>query len=608
MSFLHPEFLYFMLIPLVALFALLLTKKEPQAEFFSQEVMDKLRVGANTLSLRVRNILFFMIGFLIILALAQPVIDDGKVDVKAKSADIMIALDISDSMLAQDLYPNRLKLAKQKALEFLKDTPDERVGVMAFAKSSYLVSPLSFDTTAVAFLLSQLDTNSITEQGTDILSVLDVFASTSKDKNKKYLLILSDGGDKEDFSQEIQRAKDNNIVVFILGVGTKKGAPIKLEDGSFIKQDGKIIVSKLNENIATLATSTGGVYIQSTNSDADIKEMLKQIKNIAIRKELKSEEVHKYIPLFYYPLALALLLLLIATSSIERKKLTSFASAFLVFISLFGIDAKAGLLDFIQLKKAKEAYESGDYKTSANIYAKYKDKEAKFNLANTHYKQKDYKKAIDGYKNISFKDKDKEAMRLSNLGNSYAKNKELKKAISSYENSLKLKEDKDTRENLKKVKELLKKQQKQKKKDKKDKKNKQNKQNKNNKQKQNQKNKDSKKDKQNKDKKSSDKKNSDKKDKKNEQKNKDKNSKDKKQNKDKQNKQNKQDKADKKEKKEKKSSLEKLKQNTLKASKAKMSDAEEKKWLKQINANNKTYLYRMNNKQNNKERSYEKPW
>ena len=116
MSFLHPEFLYYMLPPLFILFGLLLTQKESHAHFFSQEVMSKLRVSANTLTLKARNALFLLMGFFMILALAQPVIEEGKVEIKAKSADIMIAMDISDSMLASDVYPNRLEAAKQKAL------------------------------------------------------------------------------------------------------------------------------------------------------------------------------------------------------------------------------------------------------------------------------------------------------------------------------------------------------------------------------------------------------------------------------------------------------------------------------------------------------------
>ena len=320
MTFLHPEFLYYMLPPMFILFGLLLTQKEIQAHFFSQDVMDKLRVSANTLTQKARNTIFLLIGIFMLVALAQPVIEDGVLSIKAKSADIIIALDISDSMLATDMYPNRLELAKQKAIHLLESDINERMGVVAFAKNSYLVSPLSFDTDAVGFLLRQLDTSSITEKGTDILSVLKVVNESQKDKKKKYLLLLSDGGDKTDFSPEIDYAKEHGIVIFVLGVATKKGAPIRLNNGEFIKQNSKIIITKLNESISKLATATGGTYIQAVSSTNDINTMFSEISKVSDEKELKSEDIKKYIPLFYYPLIMALFLLLISTSSMYKRE------------------------------------------------------------------------------------------------------------------------------------------------------------------------------------------------------------------------------------------------------------------------------------------------
>ncbi len=617
MSFLNPQALYYILPPLFILFTLLLTQKESQAHFFSEEVMDRLRVSANTLTLKARNALFFLMGIFMVIALAQPVIDDGVVIVKAKSSDIMIALDISDSMLAEDVYPNRLELAKQKALILLQSAPTERIGIMAFAKNSYLVSPLSFDTKAVSFLLTQLDTTHITQKGTDYLSILDVFSKSTENEGEKYLLILSDGGDTKDFSDEIALAKKSKIVVFVLGVGTKKGAPIKLKNGSFIKQNEKILVSKLNENIADLATSTGGVYIEHTTSSSDVEAMLKEIKSISKSKELKSEEVHKYIPLFYYPLGVAILLLLIATSSVGKRAKEQLPSLFILFVLVFvSVDARAGILDFLDLKDAKEAYESGDYEKSTKLYEKYGEQsqssESFFNAGNSLYKQKKYKEAVKSYEKASFKDESLKAKKFSNLGNAHAKGQNLQKAVESYEKSLEIKEDKSTRENLEEVKKLIKKQ------------------------KQESKDSDKKDDK--KDKKSDDKnesqdskdanKDSDKKDKskKEENSSKSKNSEDKEQNSDDmKSKEEKEKDADAKTKEqekkdaEKKEQLEKLDKNddnkssnsgsqAENISKDKMSDAEEAKWLNELNSKKNTYLYKLGEHKPMKEMDNEKPW
>ena len=605
MHFLHPEFFYYMLPPMFILFGLLLTQKGVQESFFSLEVMNRLRVSTNTLTLRARNGLFFLIGILVVISLAGPVINDGKVEVKAKSVDIMIALDISDSMLAEDLYPNRLKLAKQKILTLLHEAPTERIGIIAFAKNSYLVSPLSFDTAAVSFLLGSLSTDSITEKGTNLLSMLKVVDQSIKDKSKRYLLILSDGGDKSDFSEEIRFAKEHHITIFVLGVATDKGAPIKKADGTFIKQNGSVIISKLNPAISKLATSTSGVYIESVNSDKDIKMMLHEIESHSKKKVLKSQEIKRFIPLFYYPLGLALFLLLFATSSMSKRKSVHLPVLFFVAVMMGQASAvHANVLDFMKLDEAKKAYESGSYEKSQKIYERYKNRsenaEVNYNIANTLYKQGRYKEAIKNYKKAVFDDKNKRAKKYANLGNAYVKSHEkegLQKAIKAYEESLKIHEDKETRENLEAVKKALKeqKQKQQKQKQKKDKDQKKNGDK--------EKNKD-KKESQNKNK--SDKKSENKQKKNERQKNKE----------DKQKKNEKQKNKEDKKKEQEKNKAQKLKENntTVKPQEAqdkkgmKMSKEEEKKWLKKLQKDQRTFLYRLNKKDKVEENLDEKPW
>lgn len=623
MSFLHPEFLYYMLIPLFILFGLLLTQKESQVHFFSEEVLNKLRVSGNTLSLKIRNLLFMLMGFFMIVALAQPVIDDGLVEVKAKSADIMIALDISDSMLAEDVYPNRIELAKQKAIDLLGLEANERIGIIGFAKNSYLVSPLSFDHGAVSFLLSQLSTKSITEKGTDFLTMLDVVDKSLDKKAKRYLLIVSDGGDKDDFSAEIASAKKKNITVFVLGIGTLKGAPIKLEDGSFITQNSKIIISKLNENIAKFATQTGGVYIQNSKSDDDVKAMLEEIQKIGVEKELKSESVKRFIPLFYYPIAIALLLLLIATSSL--RKITKVIPIFILFLTY--PHAEAGMLDFVDLSHAKEAYEKGDYQEAASLYEKHAEgtgnAQSYYNAGNSFYQHKKYKEAVNLYEKAIFDKPEYKAKTFANLGNAHAKlgtQDDLEKAKKRYEQSLELIDDSDVKSDLEKVKKLIEKKKEQNASDGGDKDGK--KKDKDSKEK-----KDSKEDKE-KDSKEQSKedKEQNSKDEKKSKEDKDKDSKDgDKSKKDEENKSDEQkDKEIKQEnnetKQQKKQDLEQLGKdenqtknsptNALeqKDSVEKMSDAEEKKWLEQLNLQQNSYMYMLNEEKEKKENTDEKPW
>ena len=470
MIFLHPEFIYYMLPVLIVLFVLLIMQKEVLEQHFSDDVMSRLRVNANSLTLKARNALFFLAGVLIILALAQPVLEGGKVKVKSTSADILIALDISDSMLAQDVYPNRLESAKKKALELIDRATKDRVGVIAFAKNSYLVSPISFDSKTVSFLLSKLDTSSITQKGTSFLTMLETVAKTNTNTDKKYLLVLSDGGDETDFSAEIAFAKEKGITVFILGMGTEAGAPIKKRDGSFIKHNDKIIISALNESISEFAIKTGGVYIQNTTSLKDIEAMLSEIIKNSEHKELKSQEIQRYVPLFYYPIILAMLLLLVAFSSIgKRVKHKMPASAFILFALIFSTSPSvAGMFDFLKLEDAKrldnaqELYDAKDYNSSAQIYEKYAQKnnngEAYYNAGNAYYKGKQYLKALSAYSFARIENKDLEASRLANMGNALVQLgtiNSLERAVKHYEASLKIREDKLIRETLEAVKKIL---------------------------------------------------------------------------------------------------------------------------------------------------------
>jgi Ca-activated chloride channel family protein len=567
MTFLHPEFIYFMLPPLILLFILFLTQKEKQAVFFSDEVMKKLRVNSKRMSIRARNALFFIIGILLIFSLAQPVIPDGKIQVQAKSADIMIGLDISDSMLATDVYPSRLELAKHKILTLLTLAKDERIGVLAFSKACYLVSPLSFDHDAVSFLVKQLSPASITEKGTDFMQLLSGVNESMKEQKKRYLLLLSDGGDDTDFSEEIAYAKEHQIIVFVLGIGTSSGAPIKADNG-FIMQNGKIVISKLNPSIASLATQTGGVYIEGVNSERDITKMLSEIETKVQKKTLKSQMITKFIPLFHIPIGFALFLLLIAISSMGKREVVHVPSAFIIAL-IVGIatPSHAGILDFKLLGDAKEAYENSDFKQSALLYQKYvkehDSNEANYDLASSLYKNKKYTEAAGYYQKIHFTDKAKQADCLYNLANAYAKSEKFQEAIDTYTQSLALKSDKDAKTNKEIVEKLLKKQQEQKKQDK-----------------------------ENQDKKNQD----------NNQQNNDKNKED-------QSKQNQSNKDEESKKDEQKNGSQKNQENSANSPMDdKMSAKEEQKWLQRLNTGTPTHMYKLDTSETQKDSKNENPW
>ncbi len=605
MKFLHPEFFYYMLPPLFILFGLLLTQKEPQAQFFSDEVMDRLRVVANSLTLKARNALFFLAGIFMIVALAEPVMLDGKTEVKQKSADLLVALDISNSMLATDMYPNRLELAKKKAVELIFTMQQNRIGVIAFAKGSYLVSPLSFDHEAVAFLLQNLQTSSITEQGTDFMTLLQTTASASKYSKEKYLLLFSDGGDQKDFSKEIAYAKEHHIIIFVIGIGTQKGAPIRLENGDFMTYKGKIVIPKLNENVAALATKTGGVYIEATNSNKDIETMIKEIEDKITKKEIQKKQIEHYIPLFYFPLGLAMIFILVALSSMTKRVRVEVPSMFLLVVMLgMTPQAKAGLLDFLDIKEAKELYKNKNYKKAAKSFEDYAQKSHKargyYDAANAYYRARNYKKAIQNYKKVHTKEPDLVAKTFHNLGNAYAQTHQYQKAIESYKEALKFKDDPQTRKNLEMVKKLLQKKKQQKKQKKQ-----------NNKQQHNQKNNSQKKKSKNNNRKSSQKDQKQQSSQQAKSSNQQQKKQHKKQDLKNQNKEKKQNSHKGKMKKLDDTNKTKKTRSQIKIQhkEKQMSKAEERKWFKEINKDTKTFMYQLKPKNESKrEDEDEKPW
>ncbi len=347
MSFLHPQFLYYMIIPLIILFAFILTQRSKQMKFFSDEVLKRLSIRDKYLSIRSRNILYFFIFFFLIITLAQPVIPDGKVRVQTRGANVILALDTSVFMQAKDLYPNRLQVAKHKMLEFIKLFHSNKIGIITFAKNSFLVSPLSFDHKGVSFLLKRLQPTLIIQSGANFGQLLYSINQMIKSKTKKYLVIFTDGGVQKSFTDEIQYAKKHNIIVFVLGIGTKKGIAVPTKNG-FLTHNGDIVISKLNQNIVSLATHTGGIYIHGVLSNADVKRLVNEI-NIMTRGDvLKAHMVVHYIALFYFPLAFALLLLLIAMSSIRNiRKIDKVIYLALISLFLYSAFAKSYLTSLL---------------------------------------------------------------------------------------------------------------------------------------------------------------------------------------------------------------------------------------------------------------------
>jgi Ca-activated chloride channel family protein len=553
---------------------LIIKKKNSFDKYFSKEILEKLSVSSQYFSNKVRNSILFISLLLMILALSRPVTNEKIHDSKQQLNAVIIAIDVSKSMMANDIYPTRLEFAKKKLLDIIELSKNNALGVILFAKSSFLLSPVTQDFTSLKILIENLDTGINFDNGTNIYSTLETTNKLLKNYKSKNLILLSDGADKKEFTEEIQFANKNNINIYTIATATKKGAAIKLKDGNYlVDRKGNIVTVSLNENIKSLSLETNGGYINYSLTTNDITQILNEINKKSEKQEFEEKRFKTYTELFYYPLSLSLVFLLIAFSSLPKvnlKNKKTISSIFLLLISFNIHKVNASIFDFKTIEEANSAYKAEDYKNAIKKYSDINQNEqTKYNLANSLYKEGKFKEAIEKYNNIKSEDKDLNFQKLHNIGNSYVNTKNLEKAKTTYENALKLKNDKETKENLDLVNKALKKQ-----KEKQDKKKKDNKESKDkNQKKKDEKKKDSKENKSNK------------------------NNEDKKKKEKKKKEENKEhDKNQKQESKEKKAP----KQNEI-------SDLEEKKWLKQLE-NQKTNSLMKKMKSKKEQKNLLNPW
>jgi Ca-activated chloride channel family protein len=448
-----------MLIPSFILMYLIITKQSKIGSYFSKNALEKLSVSNQYFSNKARNITLFLSLIFMIIALARPVTNENINDVKSELNAVVIAIDVSKSMNAIDIYPNRLEFAKTKLLNIIETSKSEAIGVILFAKSAFLLSAVTQDFTSLKLLINNLNTGINFDNGTNIFSTLETTQKLLKDYKSKNLILLTDGADNTDFKNEIEFANKNNINIYTLALGTTQGSVIKQEDGNYLTDSkGNIVNVKLNENIKELSLKTNGGYINFSLNNDDINLILNDI-NSKSKKEIFDDKKYKtYTELFYYPLAIGIFLLLLAFSSFPTFTKNKLSSIVLIYLFSFvntNLNASS-ILDFNTIKEATQAYETKDYNKASNKFEKLDSDEYRdYNLANSFYKTNDFDKAINLYENIKSSNNDLEFKRLHNLGNSYAKKNDFQNAITNYENALKLKNDKETKENLELLKKAL---------------------------------------------------------------------------------------------------------------------------------------------------------
>lgn len=311
--------LMWIMMPLIFFLVWGLKKKRRLTEqFCGKELMHKLVPEGFRARRKTKNILMALTVFFLALALTQPRWGYEWKDLRQRGVDIVIALDVSNSMLAQDIKPNRLERAKHKIADLLNMLEGDRVGLVAFAGTSFVQCPLTLDYSAAKIFLNAIDTDLIPVQGTAIAEAIrkSIKAFPSRDKKSRAIILITDGENlRGDTLQAAREAREQGVKIYPIGIGQETGAPIPnpAPQGGFKKDEaGEVILTKLDEtSLQKIALETGGVYVRSVTGDMDLEKIyVENIKRKIQKKELKTERRKLWKERFQWMILLALICLL----------------------------------------------------------------------------------------------------------------------------------------------------------------------------------------------------------------------------------------------------------------------------------------------------------
>lgn len=323
----------------------------------------------------------------IVIALSRPVIEQEPIKTKQQLSDVVVAVDLSYSMQADDIEPTRLGYSKKLLKELVEAKQKTRFAALGFTTNAIVLSPLTQDSELLVHMFSSLDESLITTKGSSILPALKLARRLSKSE-KLSVVLLTDGGDQKDYSKEANFAQENNMVVNIMIVATKLGSTLELKNGDLLEDDeGNIVITRENSAIKSISSKTGGVY---TKDFSDILSALEDQREDFVSKEVRVVQNKE---LFYYFVFLAILSFLVSVTTLKK-----FVIALLL---LFGVNA--GALEIDSFNKANSLYTKGEYDQALEIYTKLKSSDPHkkailfYNIANTYVRLQEFKKARENY-------------------------------------------------------------------------------------------------------------------------------------------------------------------------------------------------------------------
>ncbi len=330
MQFGNLNYLYLLwLLPALVLFYIYAfrAKDKAIAAFCSLNLSGKLMSRVSRSRQKFKAVLLIMAVLFILLALVRPKWGFKWEEVKRRGVDIIIALDVSQSMLAEDIKPNRLMRAKREITDLLQIMEGDRIGLVAFAGASFVQCPLTLDYGAVSIFLDYLDTDLIPLQGTALAQAIhtSIEAFSDREKKSKAIILITDGeGHEGDVMAAANAAKKEGIKIFAIGIGKEGGVPIPLpgKSGGFKKDArGELILTKLDETtLQRIALTTGGSYVRSVTGNLDLEEIYRRgIQTKLEEKELKSTRRKRWEERFQW-FALAAFILIVGEALFSEKK------------------------------------------------------------------------------------------------------------------------------------------------------------------------------------------------------------------------------------------------------------------------------------------------
>lgn len=334
MRFARPEALWLLwLVPAAAVFLLVAfaTKRRLLARFASPELLARLTSGVSPARQVTKAALVLLALASGLLSLAHFQYGFTWEDVKRRGVDIVIALDVSDSMLVEDADTggslSRLERARREIVDLLRILQGDRVGLVAFAGTAFVECPLTLDYGAAEIFLSAIDTDLIPVKGTAlgeaIRTSIEAFGNPSTEGSRAILLIT----DGEDHGGEAQKAAEEakaaGVKIFVIGIGRDEGSPIPMPGGGFRRDaEGEMILSRLDEPaLQRIALTTGGRYVRSVTGDVDLEQIyLLGIKASLEDQELAGKRRQRWQDRFQWLLAVALFALMAEPLIPERRR------------------------------------------------------------------------------------------------------------------------------------------------------------------------------------------------------------------------------------------------------------------------------------------------